>query len=374
MFYLRSIRRPHAPISEPIHFPVVVIGGGQAGLAATYELARTGNPALVLDAETATGDQWRRRWPSLRLFTPARHDGLPGAPFPAPRGAFPGKDDVATYLAHFAETNAIDVRHGVRVTRLSASPAGFTLETTAGPMTASSVVVATGSTSAPHTPTFAGELATGIVQLHSSEYGGPAHVPPGRALVVGYGTSGAEIAEELAKEGRDVTVAGRPTPTIPKLALAMAGDLWWLVMNRLLTRRTLIGRKVAHRATAHGAPLFRISPRNVRAAGAREVGRLTGAANGEPTYSDGVVRPTPDVIIWCTGYRGDFGWIAIDDLSFDPKGYPVAPFGLPASIPGLAFLGMPFQASLASHLLGGVGRDARSVATHLVPAGYRPTH
>ncbi|HZJ40358.1 MAG TPA: NAD(P)/FAD-dependent oxidoreductase, partial [Demequina sp.] len=290
-------------ISENPHLPVAVIGGGQAGLAAAYELGRAGTPAVVLDAESATGDQWRRRWPSLRLFTPARHDGLPGAPFPAPRRTFPDKDDVAAYLSQFAETNAIDVRHGVRVTRLNASPAGFTLETTAGPMTANSVVVATGSTSTPHTPAFARELAPGIAQLHSSEYGGPAHVPPGRALVVGYGTSGAEIAEELAKAGRDVTIAGRPTPTIPKPALAIAGDLWWIVMNRILNRRTLIGRKAAAQATAHGAPLIRISARDVRAAGAREVGRLTGAANGEPTYADGVTRPTPDVIIWCTGYR-----------------------------------------------------------------------
>ena len=235
----------------------------------------------MLDAESATGDQWRRRWPSLRLFTPARHDGLPGAPFPAPRRTFPDKDDVAAYLSQFAVTNAIDVRHGVRVTRLNASPAGFTLETTAGPMTANSVVVATGSTSTPHTPAFAGELAPGIVQLHSSEYCGPAHVPPGRALVVGYGTSGAEIAEELAKAGRDVTIAGRPTPTIPKPALALAGDLWWIAMNRILNRRTLIGRKAAAQATAHGAPLIRISARSVRAAGAVSYTHLTLPTNRE---------------------------------------------------------------------------------------------
>lgn len=352
--------------SEPTHLPVVVIGGGQAGLAAAYELASTGTAAVVLDAESATGDQWRRRWPSLRLFTPARHDGLPGAAFPAPRGTFPGKDDVAEYLARFAETNAIDVRHGVRVTRLVAASTCFALETTAGPMTAGAVVVATGSTSAPHTPPFAADLDPKIVQLHSSDYQGPAQVPPGRALVVGYGTSGAEIAEELAKAGRDVTIAGRPTPTIPKLALAMAGDLWWFAMNRVLNRRTPIGRKAAPRATAHGAPLIRISARQVRAAGVREAGRLTGAANGEPTYADGVIRPTPDVIIWCTGYRGDFRWIAIDGLDFDAKGYPVAPFGVPEGVPRLAFLGMPFQTSLASQLLGGVGRDARDVATQLV--------
>jgi putative flavoprotein involved in K+ transport len=360
-------------ISQPTHLPVAVIGGGQAGLAAAYELGRAGTPAVVLDAESAAGDQWRRRWPSLRLFTPARHDGLPGAPFPAPRGAFPGKDDVAAYLTQFAETNAIDVRRGVTVTRLSASPVGFTLETTVGPMTAGSVIVATGSTSTPHKPPFAGELAPWIVQLHSSDYRGPAHVPPGRILVVGYGTSGAEIAEELAKAGRDVTIAGRPTPTIPKPALAIAGDLWWLAMNRVLNRRTLIGRKAARRATAHGAPLIRISARDVRAAGAHEVGRLTGAANGEPTYADGITRPTPDVIIWCTGYRGDFRWIMIDELDFDAKGYPVAPFGLPENVPGLAFLGMPFQTSLASHLLGGVGRDARHVATHLARSDAGPT-
>lgn len=300
-------------IPEPTHFPVVVIGGGQAGLAAAYELGRAGNPSVVLDAETSTGDQWRRRWPSLRLFTPARHDALPGAAFPAARGVFPGKDDVAA------------------------------------------------------------DLAPGIAQFHSSDYRGPSQLPPGRALVVGYGTFGAEIAEELAKSGRDVTIAGRPTPAIPRLALAIAGDLWWIAMNRVLNRRNPIGRKAAPRATAHGGPLLRISARDVRAAGAHEVGRLNGAANGEPTYSDGVARPTPDVIIWCTGYRGDFGWIAIDGLNFDAKGYPVAPFGLPASVPGLAFLGVPFQTSLASHLLGGVGRDARDVATHLVLAGAGPT-
>lgn len=186
----------------------VVVGGGQAGLAAGYHLQRRGLPCVVLDAHERVGDAWRRRWDSLRLFTPGRYDGLPGLPFPGPPSSYPGKNEVAAYLEAYARLFELPVRTGTRVERLSRVGDGFEVASADGSLRAEHVIVATGAYDRPRIPPFALELRGDIAQLHSSEYRNPAQMRPGGVLVVGAGNSGAEIGLGLSA-GRRTWLAGR---------------------------------------------------------------------------------------------------------------------------------------------------------------------
>lgn len=353
------------------HVRTIVVGAGQAGLATGYHLAQRGEEFVILDANARVGDGWRRRWDSLRLFTPARYSGLPGLAHPNP-GTFLGKDDVADYLERYAERFALPVRHGVTVTMLARADEaadGFQMSTSAGEFTAENVVVASGATRVPAVPGFAAGLDAGIRQLHSDEYRNPASVADGPVLVVGAGTSGAEIALELARElahgpaqSHPVFLAGRPTPHIPDAVFRLAGGLYWAFVNGVLTRAMPIGRKIAQGFHSRGAPLIRISMKQVTDAGVTLLPRITGVTDGLPVAS-GAVVPRPATVIWATGYRPGLDWIA--GLPLDEHGLPDAPRGVVGSMPGLYFVGMPFQYGLTSQLLGGVGRDAEFVAERI---------
>jgi putative flavoprotein involved in K+ transport len=350
-------------VDSRTHYSTIVIGAGQAGLATGYYLAQRGADFVILNAEARIGDQWRRRWDSLLLFTPARHSALPGLPHPKPR-AYLSKDEVADYLERYAKQFKLPVRHGVTVTRVARSGEGFTVTTSAGVLTADSVVVATGATTTPAVPGFESELDVDIRQLHSSEYRNPGSVPPGTVLVVGAGTSGAEIALELAAS-HPVFVAGRPTPHIPDTLLAVAGELYWAFIYRVLTIATPIGRKAGPKIHSRGGPLIRISMKQVQAAGVTLLPRLTGIEGGAP-MAEGVSVPRPSTVIWATGFRPGLEWI--EGVPLDAGGLPDAPRGVVASMPGLYFVGMPFQFGLTSQLLGGVGRDAEYVAERICMA------
>ena len=340
----------------------VVIGAGQAGLACGYHLAGAGMRFEILDAAARVGDVWRRRWDTLRLFTPAQHDGLPGFPFPAARNIFPDKEEFAAYLEDYAARFQLPVRTGTRVERVSRAGGGFAVETSAGTLWARNVIVATGANAVPRIPGFASGLDASIGQLHSSQYGRPADIADGDVLVVGAGTSGAEIALELAASHR-VLISGRPTPRIPDPLLRYAGGLYWHFIHSVLTTHTPIGRKVAANFHKRGAPLIRISAKDLQRAGVVRMPRMTGTVDGLPAY-DGGTSAGVRTVIWATGYRPELGWI--DGLELPPSGWPTTQRGVVAGMPGLYFVGMPFQYALTSGLVGGVGRDAAYVVEQLV--------
>ena len=175
----------------------IVIGGGQAGLSVGYWLTRMGVPFLILDASARIGDTWRGRWDSLRLFTPARFDGLAGMPFPAHPEYFPTKDEMADYLEAYAARFALPVRSGTRVDRVTREGGRFVVRAGATRFEADNVVVAMASYQEPRVPAFAAELDPSIVQLHSADYRNPSQMAEGDVLLVGAGNSGAEIAFEL---------------------------------------------------------------------------------------------------------------------------------------------------------------------------------
>jgi putative flavoprotein involved in K+ transport len=348
------------------HFGTVVIGGGQAGLAVGYHLRQRGLPFVVLDENDRLGDAWRRRWDSLRLFTPARYDGLPGMRFPGSPASYPTKDEAAGYLESYACQFELPVRTGVKVDKLSRVGDRFEVVCGEHRLFAANVVVATGAYHSPRVPAFARELDEHVVQLHSREYRNPSSIREGGVLVVGAGNSGAEIAVELAPR-HHTWLSGRDTGQEPTRAGSVPDRLFtpimWLIATRL-TVKTQLGRKLRDQFLnpPRGIPLGRVRRKDFGPAGIERVPRVAGVMNGRPVLEDGR-RLEVSNVIWCTGFTPDYTWI---DLSMPTRdGVPVHNRGIVESCPGLYFVGLPFLYSLSSALLGGVGRDAEHIVDHL---------
>ena len=348
-------------------FETIIIGGGQAGLATGYQLARLGRPFVILDASDRVGDSWRHRWDSLRLFTPARYDSLPGMSFPAPDLSYPTKDQTAGYLEAYAANFDLPVRTGVRVDRLFKEEGRFVATAGGLRFEADNVVVASGAYHTPRVPDFARKLDPAIVQLHSSQYRGPSQLREGGVLVVGAGNSGAEIAVELSRHHR-TWLSGRDTGQEPTRAGSLPDRLlmpiMWFLASRVANVKTPIGRKVRDRFLdpPRGIPLGRVRRKDFTAAGIERVPRTAEVRDGYPVLEDGRILDVSNVI-WCTGFVPDFSWIDLPIL--DRNGFPIHTRGVVESQPGLYFMGLLFLSTLSSALLGGVGRDAEHIANHL---------
>ena len=348
----------------------IVVGGGQAGLSVGYHLKRRGVDFVILDDRARVGDVWRSRWDSLRLFTPARFDGLDGLQFPAPPFSFPTKDEMADYLETYARTFALPVRSSMRVDRVSrASDGGFLVVAGDHRFHAQNVVVAMAHYQRPRIPAFAGKLAPRIVQLHSLQYRNPSQLAPGDTLIVGVGNSGAEIAIEAAA-GHKTWLAGPDTGHAPfrvdgpAARLGLSRLMYRIVFHRILSLATPIGRRVRAKALHRAAPLIRLSPTDLANSGVVRVPRVADVRNGLPVLEDGRVLDVSNVV-WCTGFRPDFSWIRVP-LELGEDGFPLQYRGVAESSPGLYFAGLPFLHSFASMLIAGSGRDAKRVARHIL--------
>ncbi len=350
----------------------VVIGGSQSGLAVGYYLKQRDLSFVILDEHDRIGDAWRKRWDSLRLFTPGRYDGLPGMPFPGSPYSYPTKNETADYLEAYAREFELPFRAGVRVERLSKAENRFEVRWGEHTLFADNVVVATGAFHSPRIPAFARELPESIVQLHSKEYRNPSQIQQGAVLIVGAGNSGAEIAVELAPHHK-TWLSGPDTGQEPARAGSHLDHLitpvMWLVATRL-TVKTALGRKFRDHFIdpPRGIPLGRVRRKDFAPAGIERVPRVTGVMNGRPVLEDGRQLEVSNVI-WCTGFTCDYDWI---DLSLPThNGVPIHNRGIVDSCPGLYFVGLLFLYSLSSALLGGVGRDAKHIVEHIVST--RPT-
>ena len=348
------------------HHDVIVIGGGQAGLAIGYHLAKQGRRFTILDAGDAPAAAWRSRWDSLRLFTPVRYDGLPGLPFPGEPHHYPTRDEVVDYLTGYARSFELPVELSSRVRTLRRTDDGYLVELADRVFTADQVVVATGPFQTPRIPAPGERLAATVHQLHSSDYRAPSSIPEGSVLIVGGGNTGFQIADELAAT-HDVhlSIGSRQAP-LPQRILGR--DLFTFLTATGLMRKTVdsrIGRRVSAKESLIGS-----SPRAIRRRGVQLHARTTQTDGTTLTFDDGTTLE-PRTVIWATGFGRDYSFV--DVPVFDSAGAPVHRRGVTGS-PGLFFLGMPWQHTRGSALLGWVKDDAQHIADRIdaLAAGLKP--
>ena len=340
-------------------FDVLVIGGGQAGLAMGYYLADRGLSFVIADANPEVGNVWRARWRSLRLFTAGQYNDLPGMKFPAARDSYPGKDEVADFLQAYVERFQLPVRLRTTVTRLGqADDGGYLAATTTGPIRADQVVVATGPFQVPFTPEIATKLDPEMPQLHSASYHGPDDLPDGHVLVAGGANSGQQIALELSDSRKVDLAVGKKLPTLPQRPLGR--DIWWwLTATRLARVRvsSRLGQRLSQRDVVIGGGLRELGRHGVEVRP-----RVTGAGGRSITFEDGESADY-DAVVWATGFRTDHSWIEMPEVK-DERGQIQHVRGV-TEAPGLYLLGMTWQHTRTSALLGWVGSDAAYLADRI---------
>ena len=351
----------------PDDVDVLVVGAGQAGLGAAYWLTREPGLRVLVVERAEVGQRWVDRWDSLVLFTPRRFSRLPGLPFPAGPTRCPTRLEMAAYLRAYAERLELPVRTGVEVHRLRRADGGFVADTSQGTVRARQVVVATGPFARPHVPAAAAGLSPEVLQLHSSAYRRPQDVPARDVLVVGGGNSAAQLAVELAATHRVTVAAPRPPWYLPTSLLGV--DLyWWTLLTGVLNadRDSRVARAVRRRGDA-------VVGRRLR--DLEQTGRLTVlphrvvAADGDRVeLADGTVLRVSSVL-WCTGARPETGWVDVPG-AVDEQGAPCHEAGA-SPVPGLHWLGLPWQTRLNSSIVDGVDRDARAVARRVRAAAGR---
>jgi putative flavoprotein involved in K+ transport len=357
---------------ESQRYDTVIVGGGQAGLSAAHHLRRRGVECVVLDAGERIGDQWRARWDSLRLFSPAKYDGLDGRPFPAKPWYFPTRDEMADYLEDYARD--LPVISGVRVDGVRADGDGWVVTAGDRRFEAANVVLATGTYQKPFVPAFAADLDPRIRQVHSSEWRAATQLAPGGVLVVGAGNSGADIALQAAEAGHATSLAGRGTGQVPfdvdglAARLVMVRLVMRFVFHHVLTLRTPMGRAARPVMTSRGGPLIRYRAKHLREAGVERLPRLAGVRDGRPVLDDDRVLEVANVV-WCTGFRYDYSWVDAPGMTLAEHGEPAHERGVVTGAPGLYLVGLHFLYAMSSAMVHGVGRDADHVAAHIAARG-----
>ena len=348
-------------------FDTVVIGGGQAGLITGYALQQHDIDYVILDGSARVGDAWRSRWDSLRLFTQAFMNGLPGMEFPGDKNAFVSKDEVANFLEDYATTMDLPIRLNTRVKHLRQDGDRFVIDAGNTTFTARNVIIAMADYQKPAIPSFASSLDPGIIQMHASEYENPAQLKDGPVLVVGLGNSGADIALDVAQT-HETIVSGTESGSVPfklesPFGRTVGTRLVRFAMVRVLNTSTPIGRRARPKLMAQGPPLVRVRPKELDEAGVTRVGRTTGVENGKPVVGDGQVLDVSSVI-WCTGYHPGFDWIDIP--VFDDQRQPIHQRGIVTDVPGLYFVGLFFLHAMWSETITGVQPDVQHIVKHLV--------
>lgn len=351
-----TVSEPRTPEHESESSFDVVVGAGQAGLAMGYCLKQQGRHFLILEAGSIAS-AWRERWESLTLFTPRRYSSLPAFPFPGDPGGYPTRDEVVAYLEEYARRFGLPIEERA-VRSLTTEDGRFVLEVDGRRITADQVVVATGPFQAPYVPEVAERLAPEVFQTHATGYRQPSDIPEGTVLVVGGGNTGFQIAKELSGTHRVVLAVGSRQKPLPQRLLGR--DLfWWLTKSRLFntTVESRLGWRLSTRDTLIGS-----SPRELRRRYGVDLKPRVVDANGRTVRFEGGSELEVDAVLWATGYRPDYSWIHLP--IFDEKGRPRHRRGV-TDVPGLFFLGLTWQHTRGSALIGWVKDDAEFIASEI---------
>jgi putative flavoprotein involved in K+ transport len=365
-----SQREPGKGPEAGSDYEVVVIGAGQAALAIGSFLKQQERRFVILEAADSIGSAWRERWDSLTLFTPRRYSGLPSLPFPGDPEGYPDRDEVIAYLERYAATFELPIELNSPVRRLTPENGRFALEVDGRTITADQVVVATGPFQKPFVPEVANRLGPDVVQMHATGYRNPGAIPDGAVLVVGGGNTGFQIAKELSRTHRVVLAVGSRQTPLPQRLLGR--DLfWWLTKSRLFntTIDSRLGRRLSTRETLIGS-----SPRELRRRYGVELKPRVVDADGRTVRFEDGSELEVDAVIWATGYRPDYSWI--DLPVFDAAGRLRHRRGV-TDVPGLYFLGLTWQYTRGSALIGWVKDDAEFIAEQIKAfpeTKGRPTH
>jgi putative flavoprotein involved in K+ transport len=341
--------------SSAQHLDVAVIGGGQAGLAIGYLLREQGRRFVILERANELAPAWRERWDSLTLFTPRRYSALLGLPFPGDPDGYPTRDEVIAYLEHYAERFGLPVDLDRDVKELDRGGGSFRLQAGGRAITADQIVVATGPFQTPHVPKLNEKLASDLFQTHAVGYRQPGALPPGTVLVVGGGNTGFQIAKELSATHRVVLSIGSKQKPLPQRVLGR--DLfWWLTKTRLLNKtvESRLGRKLRTRDTLIGSSPGEMAKRH----GVELKPRLVDAEGQRVRFQDGSELGV-DAVIWATGYRSDYSWIMLPILGEDGR---LRHRRGVTEVPGLYFLGLTWQHTRGSALIGFIKDDAEFIA------------
>ena len=340
------------------HFEVVVIGGGQAGLAMGHYLRQQGRRFVIFERGASIAPAWRERWDSLTLFTPRRYSALPSLPFPGDPDGYPTRDEVIAYLERYAETFELPVELNSAARKLSQEANRFVLEIDGQTIAADQVVVATGPFQTPFIPKLAADLDPGVWQVHSTGYRKPAGVAEGSVLVVGGGNTGFQIAKELSATHKVVLSVGSKQKPLPQ-RIAGRDLFWWLTKTHILftTVESRLGSKLQHRDTLIGS-----SPRELTRRYRVELKPRAIEASGRTVRFEDGSELEVDAVIWATGYRPEHSWIELPIL--DSKGRLRHRRGV-TDVPGLFFLGLTWQWTRGSALIGWVKDDALFLAERI---------
>src|SRR5918994_4602230 len=340
---------------SPERLEVAVIGGSQAGLAMGYYLAQQRRRFVIFERGDSVAPAWRERWDSLKLFTPRRYSALPGLPFSGDSDGYPTRDEVISYLDRYAETFELPIELNSEVRNVSREPERFVIEVDGRTVTADQVVIATGPFQTPFVPKLAGKLEPKVWQAHSTGYRRPGDVPEGTVLVVGGGNTGFQIAKELSATHKVVLSVGSKQKPLPQ-RIAGRDLFWWLTETRLLstTVESRLGSKLQYRDTLIGS-----SPRELTRRYGVELKPRANDASGRTVRFEDESELEVDAVIWATGYRPDHSWIELPIL--DSKGRLRHRRGV-TDVPGLFFLGLTWQWTRGSALIGWVKDDAQFLA------------
>ncbi|MGG1660364.1 flavin-containing monooxygenase [Brevibacillus sp. NRS-1366] len=343
-------------------YDVIVIGAGQAGLAIGYFLKKDQRRFLLLEQNRQIGDSWRERYDSLVLFTPRRYCDLPGLPFPGDRDGLPTKDEAANYLEMYAQHYQLPVQLETVVVRVKKTDTGFAVTTKDEVFHTRNIVVATGPFHTPYLPPIASNLAEGILQVHTAHYKNEQQLKEGPVLVIGSGNSGAQIAVELASNRPVVFSMGQTRSFLP---ISIFGKTIFDYLRAFGVLTAPVTSWLGARLSKMPDPIFgyQAELRHLEKAGQiRMVPKTLQISGNKATFENGSEAEIAN-IIWATGFRARYEWLNIPQ-ALNEEGLPVHQRGV-SPVPGLFFLGLPWQHSRRSALMAGVGYDAAYLATKL---------